>query len=148
MQLYAVILGGPSREKRNSDLAALLDWAFEQFGEVQLIEGGTAYAQVRVPFDDDKRLDLVADRSVSRIVQWDEPLEQRIVATRIVSLPIIAGAELGTVQILSGDEVVAERPLISTESIDAPDVADRANWYLRRALDNAGDAFGWVPGVS
>lgn len=148
VQLYAVILGGPSRDRRNADLAALLDWGFEQFGEVQVIEGGTAYAQVRVPFDDDKRLDLVADRSVSRIVQWEQPLEQRVTATRIISLPIIAGEELGTVEILADGEVVAERPLIATESIASPGVGDRASWYLRRALDNAGDAFGWVPGIS
>jgi len=148
VQLYAVLLGGPSRERRNADLAALLDWGFEQFGEVRVIEGGASYAQVRVPFDDNRVLDLVADRSVSRIVQWDEALEQRVSATRIVALPIIAGQELGSVRILDADEnVVAERPLIATESIDAPTVADRASWYVRRALDNAGDAFGGVFGV-
>ena len=148
VQLYAVLLGGPSREQRNADLAALLDWGFEQFGEVRLIEGGALYAQVRAPFDDDRLIDLVADRSVSRIVQWDQALEQKVTATRIVELPVIAGQELGQVEIVDQDgEVVAVRPLIATESIEAPTVADRASWYLRRALDNAGDAFGGVLGA-
>ena len=147
VQIYAVILGGPTRERRNSDLAALLDWGFAQFGEVQLIDGGASYARVLVPFDDDRRLDLVADRSVSRIVQWDQELEEKVIAPRIVSLPIIAGQELGTVQILSGDEIVVERPLIATESIAAPGLAGRSSWYVRRALDNAGDALGGVFGV-
>lgn len=147
VQLYAVLLGGPTRERRNSDLAELLDWGFEQFGEVRVIEGGESYAQVRIPFADDRVLDLVADRSVSRLVRWDQPLEQRVTATRIVALPVIAGQELGRIQIVAGDEVVAERPLIATESVDAASVPDRASWYLRRALDNVGDAFGGVFGA-
>ena len=147
VQLYAVVLGGPTRERRNADLAALLDWGFGQFGQVQLIESGASYARVLVPFDDDRRLDLVADRAVSRIVQWEQALEERVVAPRIVSLPVIAGQELGTVQILAGGEIVAERPLIATESIDTPGLADRSSWYLRRALDNAGDAVGRVFGI-
>ncbi len=147
MQMYAVLLGGLSRAQRNEDLAALLDWGFEQFGETRLIEGGASYARVRVPFDDDRRLDLVADRSVSRIVQWGNELEERVVAPAIVELPVIAGQELGRVQILSGDEVLVERPLIATESIDAAGLPGRTSWYLRRALDNAGDALGGVFGA-
>ncbi len=147
VQLYAVILGGPSRERRNSDLAALLDWGFQQFGRVDVVHGGAVYARSKIPFDDDRRLDLVADRSVSRIVQWDEALVERVVAPAMVSLPVVAGQELGSVQVMDGDEVIAERPLIATESISAATVSNRANWYLRQALDHASDAFGRVLGV-
>ena len=147
VELYAVILGGLSREQRNVDLAALLDWGFEQFGEVRVIEGGASYARVRIPFEADRRLELVADRTVTRMVQWDEPLEERVIAPAIVELPIIAGQELGRIQILARDEIIADRPLISAESIDATNVGGRASWYVRRALDNAGDAFGRVFGV-
>ena len=147
VQLYAVILGSPSRVKRNSDLAALLDWGFEQFGKVRLIEGTRPYAQALIPFAEGERLDLVADRSVSRVVQWDEPLTERVTATRMISLPVMAGQELGRVQILSGDEIIADRPLIAAESVASADIIDRGKWYLRRALENAGGFFEGVFGV-
>lgn len=147
VQLFAVVLGGSSREQRNADLAALLDWGFDQFGRIEVIEAGGIYARSKIPFEDGRRLDLVADRSVTRIIQWDEPLVERVVAPAMVSLPVAAGEELGSIQILDGDEIIAERPLIATESIPVTSISDRANWYLREALDNASDAFGKVLGV-
>jgi len=148
VQLYGVVLGGTSREQRNSDLAALLDWGFEQFGRVEVISAGTVYARSRIPFQDDRRLELVADRSVSRIVQWNEPLEERVRAPAMISLPVIAGQPLGSLEIIDANgEVIAERPLIATESIAVTSIPDRTSWYLRRALDNAGDAFSSVLGL-
>jgi D-alanyl-D-alanine carboxypeptidase (penicillin-binding protein 5/6) len=149
VQLYAVVLGGTSREQRNSDLAALLDWGFEQFGRVEVISAGTVHARSRIPFQDDSRLELVADRSVSRIVQWDKPLVERVRAPAMVSLPVIAGQPLGSLEIVDANgEVIAERPLIATESIAVTSIPDRTSWYLRRALDNAGDALSSVLGLS
>lgn len=137
--IYAVILGSPSREQRNADLAKLLDWGLAQYGRVQLISGTRTYAEAVVPFRERKPLRLVAREPIVQVVRWGTRLREQVVAPAMVRLPVQAGEALGTVKVFEGDEVVAEQPLIATESIDAPGLGSRMGWYADRALDHAGD---------
>ncbi|MEZ5098847.1 MAG: D-alanyl-D-alanine carboxypeptidase family protein [Thermoleophilia bacterium] len=137
--IYVVILGSPGREQRNADLAKLLDWGFAQYGRVQLISGTRTYAEAAVPYREEKALRLVAREPILKVVRWGTRLREQVVAPAMVRLPIQAGDELGTVKVFEGDEVIAEQPLIATESIAAPGVGSRMGWYADRALDHAGD---------
>jgi D-alanyl-D-alanine carboxypeptidase (penicillin-binding protein 5/6) len=64
--MYAVILGGPTRGKRNRDLGALLDWGFGQYGRVQVISRNKPYARSRSVLR--RRVALVADDRVRATV--------------------------------------------------------------------------------
>ena len=88
----------------------------------------------------------MAREPVTRVVRWGKPLTERVVAPAMVELPVAAGQELGTVQVLDGEKVVAEQPLIATESIPAPGIGSRVGWYAGRALDHAGDLFDSILG--
>lgn len=135
--IYAVILGSPSREQRNTDLRELLDWGFSQYGRVTLVEAGRPYAKAGVPFEEERRLALVADRSVSRVVRFDELLVERVAAPSMIELPVTAGEVRGSVEILKDGEVIAERRLVAAESIRTPNLQVRLGWYARRTLSNA-----------
>lgn len=140
LTIYAVLLGGASREQRNADLKRLLDWGFDQYRRVEIVRPQSVYAEALVPFSD-RRLALVADRGAVTIAQVGRPLVERVVAPAMVHLPVLEGQRLGEIQILDGKKVVASRPLVAGESIDAPGVGQRLRWYAGRALDHVRDGF-------
>lgn len=143
--IYAVLLGGPTRAQRNADLAELLDWGFDQYRRVPIVRTGVVYAEALVPFGE-ARLALVAAEPVVAIAQVGHPLVERVVAPAMVELPVERGQELGEIQILDGDKVLATRPLVAAESFEAPGLGERARWYADRALDHARDALGSILG--
>jgi len=136
--MYSVILGGPSRNRRNRDLAALLDWGFSHYGRVSVIAKRRPYAEVGVPFSDGK-VALVAEDRVRVTVPLDHTLVEKIVAPDVLELPVAQGDPIGEIVVYDGDEVVARRPLVSTATIGEPTLPERVHWYAGRALDEARD---------
>ena len=136
--MYAVILGGPTRGKRNRDLGALLDWGFGHYGRVQVISRNEPYAQVAVPFSDDE-VALVSDVRLRATVPLDHTLVEKVVAPESLDLPVWQGDPVGEIVVYDGDKVVARHPLVSSETVDEPSLPARVRWYAGRALDEAGD---------
>jgi serine-type D-Ala-D-Ala carboxypeptidase (penicillin-binding protein 5/6) len=136
--LYAVLLGGPTRARRNQDLAALLDWGFGHYGSVRVIRQGRTYATAAIPFSDD-RVELLAETSVRASVFLGRPLVERVVAPAIVDPPVGLGEPVGEVQIYDGDKLIARRPLVASQAVHEPSLGRRLGWYAGRALDEAGD---------
>lgn len=136
--MYSVILGGPTRNRRNHDLTALLDWGFSHYGRVQVIAKAEPYAEAAVPFSDE-RVALVADDRARVTVPLGDQLVEKVVSPDTLELPIAQGDPVGEIVVYDGDEVVARRPLVSTATISEPSLPKRARWYADRALDEAGD---------
>jgi D-alanyl-D-alanine carboxypeptidase (penicillin-binding protein 5/6) len=136
--LYAVVLGGPSRARRNRDLAALLDWGFGHYGSVRVITGGRTYATAALPFSDD-RVELLAERTARVGVFLGRPLVERVVAPTRIDPPVGLGEPVGEVLIYDGDEVIARRPLVVSQAVADAGLGRRLEWYAGRALDEAGD---------
>ena len=136
--MYAVILGGPTRGKRNRDLGALLDWGFGHYGRLQVISRNEPYAQVAVPFSDDE-IALVSDVRVRATVPLDHTLVEKVAAPESLDLPVSQGDPVGEIMVYDGDKVVARHPLVSSETVGEPSLPARVRWYAGRALDEAGD---------
>ena len=144
--IYAVLLGGSSRDQRNADLARLLDWGFDQYRRVAIVRPGRTYAEALVPFSD-RRLALVAEEQVVAVAQVGHPLVERVVAPAMVDPPVEKGDELGEIRIFDGKKLIATRPLVAAESVGAPSLGRRLRWYAGRALGHAGNAFGSLFGL-
>jgi D-alanyl-D-alanine carboxypeptidase (penicillin-binding protein 5/6) len=136
--MYAVILGDPTRARRNRDLSAILDWGFGHYARVTLISRLRAYATADVPFSD-QQVPLVAENRAKESVRLDHPLVERVVAPETLDLPVHQGDRVGEILVYDGDKVVARRALVSTMTVSDPSVFTRARWYAGRALDEAGD---------
>jgi serine-type D-Ala-D-Ala carboxypeptidase (penicillin-binding protein 5/6) len=136
--LYTVVLGGPTRARRNRDLARLFDWGFDQYARRQVVAPNRTYATAAIPFSDD-RLELVAPRGATSMLRLTRPLVETVVAPAVVALPVREGQRLGEVRIMDNGVVVARRPLVAEEAIDAPSMAAKTEWYAGQALSEAGD---------
>jgi len=136
--MYAIILGSPTRSVRNTDLARLLTWGFDQYRVVQTVTAGHAYARALEPFSSDK-LTLVAARSTFTRVRVDRPLVQRVVAPAMVSLPVSRGETLGQVRVYSKGKLVARSPLVAAVAVKSPSFGQRVGWYAGQALHHAGN---------
>jgi D-alanyl-D-alanine carboxypeptidase (penicillin-binding protein 5/6) len=136
--LYAVLLGGPTRARRNQDLAALLDWGFGHYGSVRVVRQGRTYATAAIPYSDD-RVELLAETSARASVFLGRPLVERVVAPTIVDPPVGLGEPVGEVRIYDGDKLIARRPLVASQAVQEPGLGRRLGWYADQALDEAGD---------
>ena len=148
--IYAVLLGSPSRAKRNADLSELMEWAFDQYATYALVREGERYATAAVPFADDEQLELVAAEGASKLVRLGDGSQfvERVVAPTMVELPVAEGQKLGEVVVMDDNGEVARVDLVATRDIPAPSVQERARWYADRALDEAGDILASaIPGL-
>jgi len=136
--IYAVLLGSPTRAKRNRDLAELLDWGFGHYGRVTLVREGPVYATAAMPFSDE-RLQLVAERPAGAVVRLGRPLIERVIAPAVVDLPVEEGDRVGEIVVLDGRHVVSRRVLVAAHAADDASVGDKVGWYAGRALDEAGE---------
>jgi serine-type D-Ala-D-Ala carboxypeptidase (penicillin-binding protein 5/6) len=135
--VYAVVLGSPTRARRNADLAKLLEWGFAQYARVPLVEERQTYATAGIPFSEE-RLELVAAEPAEAIVRVGRPLVEEVVAPAVVALPLRRGERVGEVRVRSGKRVLARRPLVAAADVPEPSLGTRAGWYVERALGEAG----------
>jgi len=138
--IYATLLGGPSRERRNEDLAALLAWGLARYRVVPVIDGTRVYASAATPYGKGA-LSLVAGKPLVHVVRVDRPLVERVVAATAVSLPVRRGERLGEVRVYAGRTLIGSRPLVASRSVARPDALGRTTWYAGRTLRHM---WGWV----
>ena len=136
LTIYATILGSPTRERRNADLAKLLSWGLSRYRVVDAIDAGRVYATAtagwgRAP------VRLVAERPLRRSVHVGRPLVERVVAPAVVSLPVRKGQRLGSVRVFLRGRLLGERPLVAADSRTAPGLGGKIRWYVTRTLHNA-----------
>ena len=147
--LYAVILGSPGRARRNKDLAALLEWGFDQYGRVTLVAQGTALRDRGDPF-----LRRARRPRRGRGRGNDRPPRRRHALRRDGRLrrrwstcPSMRGQKLGEVVITDGDRV-RRAPSARGHALGtgAEPRATRLGWYTDRALDEAESMLGSIFG--
>ncbi len=139
LTVYAVILGSPTRGRRNIDLAALLAWGLSRYRVVPLISTERTYARVEVGYGR-RPLELVARQAVLRSVRLGRPLVERVVAPASVALPVRQGERLGRVDVYVSGALVGSRPLVAARSVSRPGLGGRISWYAGRTLHHI---LGW-----
>jgi D-alanyl-D-alanine carboxypeptidase (penicillin-binding protein 5/6) len=140
LDVYATILGSPTRSQRNQDLAALLRWALSVERPAWVIAPDRVYVRVSAGYGR-AAIPLVAARGIVRPVRIDRPLVERVVAPDAVSLPVQRGARLGEVRVFDGRRLVARQPLIAARGGSAPGALGRVGFYARRTLSHIGNWF-------
>jgi D-alanyl-D-alanine carboxypeptidase (penicillin-binding protein 5/6) len=128
--LYATLLGGPTRARRNADLAALIRWGLSLHRAAEVISAGRVYARADVGFGR-RPLDVVAARRVVRSVRVDRALREVVVAPAVARLPVRRQQRLGIVRVFDGRRLVGESPLVAARTVERPGLAARVWWGFR-----------------
>jgi D-alanyl-D-alanine carboxypeptidase (penicillin-binding protein 5/6) len=131
--ITAVVLGSPSEEQRDADLAALLRFGFDSYRRVTVVDPARTYATIPVGWGLTP-VRAVAPHPIVRPASTDRPLRERVVVPAVAALPVRAGERLGTVVVTDGTRVVARSPLVAAASTSAPDASEKAWWVTRRAV--------------
>jgi D-alanyl-D-alanine carboxypeptidase (penicillin-binding protein 5/6) len=138
--IYATLLGGESREGRNTDLSELLAWGLSRYRTVWAIDGGRMYGTVRTAYGK-PAVRAVAARPALRVVHVERPLVERVVLPVEVELPVEKGQRLGEVQVLDRGRVIARSALVAADSLERPGRLGRIGFYAGRTLDHLGGLF-------
>jgi D-alanyl-D-alanine carboxypeptidase (penicillin-binding protein 5/6) len=138
LEVYATILGSPTRAQRNHDLAALLRFALSRYRLVPvagvgepLLEVATAYGRAHVP--------VAVSRSLTLPVRIDRPLVERLIVPESLALPVKRGQHVGEVRVYSGGRLLAERELVAMRSVGKPGVLGKVGWYGTQTIHNLFD---------
>ena len=140
VSVYATILGSPTRERRNADLAALLRWGLSRYRVESVIGQGRTYALAETGYGRGP-LHLVAASRARRAIRVDRPLKARIVAAAAVSLPVRPGQRLGTISVYDGKRLLASRPLVAARAVSRPSLPARVGFYAKRTAKHI---WSWV----
>ena len=133
--VYGTVLGSGSRGSRNDALRELLAFGLDQYGRVQVIDHGRAYAEAETGYGQpDVR--LVATRTIVRTLRKGKPLLERVVAPTTLALPIAEGQRLGRVEIYDGNRLVASSNLVAAETVADAGFFAKARWHATQTVAN------------
>jgi D-alanyl-D-alanine carboxypeptidase (penicillin-binding protein 5/6) len=131
--VYAVVLGGASREQRDADIEALLRWALAEYVPIAAVSATRTYAEAGTAYGRPP-VELVAPKTIVRATRVGRPLVERVIAPTRVPLPVRKGQLLGEVRVLDGRRLVASSPLVAARDISAPGTLGKIGWYAERTV--------------
>jgi D-alanyl-D-alanine carboxypeptidase (penicillin-binding protein 5/6) len=140
VQVYVTILGAPTRERRNHDITALLDYARSRYRSIELVTAHDPLGQVKTEYGG-PAVPVAASRSLKLPVRVDRPLTEKIVLPRTLSLPVSKGARVGEVRVYSKGRVVGRRELVAMRSVSKRGLFGKLGWYGGQTIQNL---FGWI----
>ena len=119
MRLITVVLGNDSENARADASQALLNYGFRFFETHKLYDAGTQLTTSRIWKGSSETIALGLDHALFVTIPRGQynaldasmNIDQRIMA------PVTTGQALGTVQVKLGDQVVADHPLVSLQTI-------------------------------
>ena len=117
MELIAVVMGADTSQNRNAACKQLLDYGFANFALIQpeLTETGDVLVRLGtqdgVPVQLGDFSGLLIDKSQKSSVTTQVTLEE------VATAPVSQGQRLGTLKVLSGDQLLREIPLVAAQSV-------------------------------
>ena len=126
MRVIAVVFGAANPKERNAQVTQMLDYAFAKYQSREIYKKNMPLAMLTIEKGQKKKVSLVTSEPVALLSKKGEEklnIRPKIILNKDVQAPVEKGEKLGTVQMLLGDKVVSETPLIASEDVK------RATWF-------------------
>ena len=126
MRVIAVVFGAANPKERNAQVTQMLDYAFAKYQSREIYKKNMPLAMLTIEKGQKKKVSLVTSEPVALLSKKGEEklnIRPKIILHKDVQAPVEKGEQLGTVQMLLGDKVVSETPLIASEGVK------RATWF-------------------
>jgi serine-type D-Ala-D-Ala carboxypeptidase (penicillin-binding protein 5/6) len=137
VQLVSVVLGAESEAARSEDTLAVLRHGFGRYRVARPVARGERLEAVDIRYRRGAQLPLEAGRGVRlTVLRRDaEALTRRVVGVPPdVDGPLPRGRELGRVEVVLGDEVVARVPLGAASSVPEAGLGQQVKHHFTRPL--------------
>ncbi|GAA0481566.1 D-alanyl-D-alanine carboxypeptidase DacF [Salinibacillus aidingensis] len=135
MRVIAVVMGAETTKKRNKDISAMLDYAFQQYNTKPVYDRFEQVDEMNLLKADKANVKVVTGDQVSILMKKGEKaenLEQVIEYKEELSLPLKKGQEVGTLKLMNDEDVLSETPLIVNQDIQQAGI-----WTLmKRTMSN------------
>lgn len=131
MQLVGVVL---NCSDMFNDAMRILDYGFDNYEMAKAVGAGDVIARARVAAGVKNVLELVAPEDIIVPVEKGAgvALQSRVVIDEGIRAPVSAGDRLGSLELYDGNKLIAVRPLVAKDGVDAAGF----EFYLNRL-------FGW-----
>ena len=118
MELIAVIMKAPTSTQRFNDATALLNYGFSTY-TLETVVPETALPPVPVSLGTQATVQPVLEEDTHLLLEKAKAgdLQQTVSLAEAVEAPVALGSQLGTLTVTSGEEVVAELPILAGEEI-------------------------------
>jgi D-alanyl-D-alanine carboxypeptidase (penicillin-binding protein 5/6) len=126
-RLLSVVLNTTSMEARAGESQKLLNWGYQAFDAVQLLDPAKPITTVEVWKGQAKQVNLGAARSVFVSVPRGDSgkLQTQLERTDPLVAPLTKGQEVGTIKVSNANGVVVQVPLVVMEPVE------QASWFGR-----------------
>ncbi len=126
-RLLSVVLNTTSMEARASESQKLLNWGYQAFDAVQLLDPAKPITTVEVWKGQAKQVNLGAARSVFVSVPRGDSgkLQTQLERTDPLVAPLTKGQAVGTIKVSNANGVVVQVPLVVMEPVE------QASWFGR-----------------
>jgi D-alanyl-D-alanine carboxypeptidase (penicillin-binding protein 5/6) len=133
MRFISVVLFCDTKNLRTSSSQKILDYSFDEYGKVLLMEKGRILGSVKVERSRNLQEIMVASaEDLKAVLKYSERdnLYTRISLPESITAPVRQGTILGTVSIYQGDQIIAETSLIGLNGSQRMTLGD----YLKMVM--------------
>jgi D-alanyl-D-alanine carboxypeptidase (penicillin-binding protein 5/6) len=120
-RLITAVFGSTSLENRATDTEKLLTYGFRFFDTQTFEKAGTLLTQPRLwkGQDDTLKVGLAKDLTLTLPKNQTRKVSTRLQLNEPLVAPLAAGATVGTLELLDGDQVLASQPLVALQAAEA-----------------------------
>ena len=132
MRLISVILGARSEKIRDRETKRLIDWGFETFSRVPLVDAGQLMGTVPLDWGLEPQVRVLIADEVAAILspEQERALVRQLDLPDLVPAPVEQGTELGRLNVSLGDSVLADVPVVAEKSVGRMDWWDKLMSYF------------------
>ena len=120
MRLIAVVLGEPTKEARNADVTALLNYGYASYAVVPILTDEITLPNVSVAWgtEDEIAAQLADDTPLFMEKAAAADIQREWKMDETVSAPIEKGQKLGELIVTQGNKELARRELVASKSVE------------------------------
>lgn len=126
MRVIAVVFGAETPKDRNAQVTKMLDYAFSQYQTHPLFKKDEVLTKTKVSKGSEKEVNLVTSEPISVLTKKGEKVDdvkQEIVLKEGIQAPVKKGDELGSIQLVKEDKVIAESKIVAEKDVE------EASWW-------------------
>lgn len=132
-RFLAIAFNAPTSDIRYMEARKLLDYGFANFKSVQLAGKDEKIKTLPVDKGNLLEVDIVTSEIVSLLLSKGEEsaYSTKIILPNRVNAPLLKGEKVGTLQVVDGEKILKEVPLVASENVEKASFSQLLKRYLQ-----------------